>query len=105
MATNIPSHNLGEIADAVVALIRNPLLTIEVYIIRLYTCMLYDILVFYMVYLIHGVVHTVLSLNIVLIHTHTLTCIYNIINTCTRMCLYRSYPPSSPRPISPLVVK
>ena len=47
MATNIPSHNLGEIADAVVALIRNPLLSVEVYIIRLYTCMLYDILVFY----------------------------------------------------------
>ena len=30
MATNIPPHNLGEIADAVVALIKNPALTMEV---------------------------------------------------------------------------
>lgn len=30
MATNIPPHNLGEIADAVVALIKNPAMTMEV---------------------------------------------------------------------------
>lgn len=34
MATNIPPHNLGELVDALSALIHNPEATVDIYILR-----------------------------------------------------------------------